>query len=218
MRLKGAIFDLDGTLLDSMGVWDQVDVEFLGRRGLPVPPDYMEAINPLGFRAAAEYTIARFGFPETPEELIAEWNELALEAYRTQVQLKPQAKELLEALRARGVKLAVATASQEELFRPALERAGVLSLFDAVTTLTEVGRGKGFPDIYWRAAEKLGLSPGECAVFEDIYAGVRAARDGGFMAVGVYEPFSQYEQEKIQAAADLYLMDFGELLGEVEKL
>ena len=87
-QYKGAIFDLDGTLLDSMRVWDDIDVAFLKKRGLEVPPDYQEAITPLGFLEAARYTIRRFGFPETPEELIQEWHQMAVDAYTYEVELK----------------------------------------------------------------------------------------------------------------------------------
>ncbi len=210
---RGAIFDLDGTLLDSMGIWSQIDEAFLGRRGIPVPPDYMDALAALGFRPAAEYTIRRFGFSESPEEIMAEWSAMAVEAYSTGVPLKPNGKEYLLYLKECGVKLAVATASQEELFVPALRHNGVYELFDAVTTLKEVSRGKGHPDIYWKAAEKLGLLPAECVVFEDIYAGVKGAKDGGFFAIGVDDPFSGYEKEKILEKADLFITNFSELIG-----
>ena len=96
---KGAIFDLDGTLLDSMGVWDQVDIDFLKKRNLPMPDDYKQKIAAMGFPEAARYTIERFGFSETPEMLLQEWREMAREAYALHVDLKPGAKEYLEKLK-----------------------------------------------------------------------------------------------------------------------
>ena len=104
-KIKGVIFDLDGTLLDSMRVWDDIDVAFLKKRGLEVPPDYQEAITPLGFLEAARYTIRRFGFPETPEELIQEWHQMAVDAYTYEVELKDGAAEYLRYLKEKGIRL-----------------------------------------------------------------------------------------------------------------
>ena len=211
---KGAIFDLDGTLLDSMEVWQNIDKEFFKKRGIKEPENYIETINPMGFRQAAEYTIKQFGLKETAEEIIKEWNEMSVEAYRTSVFIKPFVKEYLTCLKIQGIKTSVATASQEELFVPALKNSGVYEMFDAFTTLSEVNRGKGFPDIYIKAAEKIGLEPCDCVVFEDISAGIKGAKDGGFYTVGVYDPFSDFEKDKIIKLSDMYINDFGELLNK----
>lgn len=210
MQFQGAIFDLDGTLLDSMGVWEDIDRAFLGRRGIPVPPDYMDKVAALSFPAAAVYTIERFALPETPEALMEEWSGMARDAYAHSVPLKAGAGAYLEFLKRSGVKLAVATASSEELFIPALKRSGVYHLFDAFTTLKEVARGKGFPDIYLRAAEKLGLEPGVCAVFEDLAAGIAGAKAGGFWAVGVYDEHAAADRDRIIGMADAYLASLEE--------
>ena len=151
----GYLFDLDGTLLDSMGVWEQIDVDFLTRRNIPVPEDYAQAIAPMGFRRAAEYTIARFGFSQTPEEIMEEWHQMAVEQYAHHLSLKPGAKKYLEELKQQGKPLAVVTASYPELYQPALQRGGVLDLFDTIVTVNQVPRGKGFPDIYLEAAKRI---------------------------------------------------------------
>ena len=212
MQFQGAIFDLDGTLLDSMGVWEDIDRAFLGRRGIPVPPDYMDKVAALSFPAAAVYTIERFALQETPESLMEEWSDMARDAYAHRVPLKAGAGAYLERLKRNGVKLAVATASSEELFIPALKRNGVYHLFDAFTTLKEVARGKGFPDIYLLAAQRLGLAPARCIVFEDIYDGICGARDGGFFTCAVEDAASASMRAQIQAAADVYIRSFCQLL------
>mgnify|MGYP001239086038 CR=1 FL=1 len=106
---KGSIFDLDGTLLDSMGVWDQVDIDFLSKRGIDVPDDYMTKVAAMQFRQIAEYTIARFDLSDTPEELMDEWDHMARVMYSTVVEAKPYAREYLAQLKGSGAKLAVAT-------------------------------------------------------------------------------------------------------------
>lgn len=210
---KGAIFDLDGTLLDSMGVWRQIDQEFLAKRGLAVPMDYMEAISAMSFQKAAEYTISRFGFSEKPEELIGEWMDMAKEAYAHQVKLKEGAVFYLESLKKLGVKIAAATSCDPALFLPCLRNNGVLDLFDTVVTVEEVKRGKGFPDIYELAAERLGLNNEDCVVFEDIYQGVAGAKMGGFSTVGILDESSSFEWEKIRAEADKTVENYVEMEG-----
>ncbi len=212
MEFLGGIFDLDGTLLDSMGVWEQIDIDFLARRGFSVPEDYIKTITPMGFAAAAEYTIRRFHLNETPEDLIAEWKEMSIETYSSAIFLKPFAKEYLKHLKSSGVRLAVATASHEGLFVPALKNNGVYELFDAFVTVDEVPRGKGFPDVYEKAAERLSLLPEQCVVFEDIFAGIQGANAGNFLSVGVYEPRSKFEEEEIKRHSKFYIHDFKEAL------
>ncbi len=210
--LKGAIFDLDGTLLDSMWVWEQIDIDFLKKRGIDLPEDYVKKITPMGFEAAARYTIQRFGLKERPEDLIQEWYDMAVEFYKTRVGLKPGAVRYLEHLKANGVKIAAATSSDPQLFEPALIHNGIRDFFSSVVTVRDVSRGKGFPDIYLFAAGRLGESPCRCAVFEDIPEGILGARDGGFHTVGVYDSYSGHEKEQMISLADRYIYDYEELL------
>lgn len=212
MQKKGVIFDLDGTILDSMDIWKEIDVKFLGRRGLEVPDDYFRNIAPLGFDGAAAYTIERFGFPETPEQIIEEWYQMAVDAYAKEVELKPFAKEYLLFLKGQGVKLGIATSCETQMFLPALERNGILGLFESYTTVREVPRGKEFPDIYERQAEKMGLLPGECAVFEDILKAVQGANAGGFYTVGVFDLHSAYEWGEIKKQANKFIYSYEELI------
>lgn len=179
------IFDLDGTLLDSMHVWDDVDAAFLGKRNIPVPEDYGRIIAPMSFRETAEYTIARFHLPEEPETIMAEWNALAIEAYRWKVPLKPGALELLTALRQQGIPLGVCTALSPELYTPALEHHEILHWFDAIVTTDDVGAGKRFPQIYRKAADRLGVLPQTCLVLDDLPAAAEGAGAAGMTIWGV---------------------------------
>jgi HAD superfamily hydrolase (TIGR01509 family) len=210
-KIKGAIFDLDGTVLDSMWVWRQIDIDFLGRRGLAVPEGYMQDTAHMNFLDAACYTIERFGFHETPEEIMDEWRTMALEAYSTKVPLKPRVRELLERLERQGTKIAVATSADDVLYKAALEHNGVGEILSTVITARQVGRGKAFPDIYLAAADALELPPHECAVFEDILAGIRSAASAGFYTVAVYDSANESQWPEIKAAADMAITDFGEI-------
>nr|WP_300128233.1 HAD family phosphatase [uncultured Butyricicoccus sp.] len=211
-NFDGFIFDLDGTLLDSLWVWDEVDQTFLARRGLPVIPGYAQAIAHMGFFDAARYTIDRFNLNETPEQLTTEWYDLARAAYRDRVELKPYAETFLCQLYAQGKHLAAATSSELDLIMPCLERLGIVNLFENITTIGEVKHDKSQPDIYLLAAERLRLSPSQCVVFEDILCGIQSAKKAGFFTVAVEEAASASEQQKIIEITDCYIYSYSELL------
>ncbi|MBQ4530228.1 MAG: HAD family phosphatase [Lachnospiraceae bacterium] len=211
-EFKGAIFDLDGTILDSMWVWKQVDVNFLGKRGIEISADYVKAISALNLKTAAEYTKERFQLPETVEEIMQEWFQMAVKEYAEDVQLKSSVREYLAYLKAKEVKIAVATSSHEGLFLPCLENNEIYEFFDTIVTTMEVERGKEFPDVYEEAARRLGVKPSQCMVFEDILKGVKAAKEGGFYVVAVGEEHSQDEKEEIMEVADRYIEDFDEMM------
>lgn len=209
----GVIFDLDGTLIDSMGVWSQIDVDFLGKRGFEVPMDYMTAITPMGFEATADYTIKRFNLNETREDLIKEWHDMAIEAYSYYVKLKPGAKEYVEYLHKNGKIMAVATASDMRLVEPVLKNNNIFHYFQNITTVKEVNRGKGFPDIYDMIARKMNISTEKCIVFEDILAGIKGAKAGGYTTIGVYDVHSCENQEQLKNECNKYICDFKEMIG-----
>lgn len=211
-NIEGAVFDLDGTLLDSSWVWEKVDEKFLGDRGFQVPDDYVDEISPLGAERAAVYTIERFGLNEDKDDIVREWIEMAKKEYATEVLCKPYAKEFLEELHKLNIKMAVATSSDRELFMKTLEREGILKYFQKIVTVDEVERGKGYPDIYEEAARRIKVNPHKCLVFEDILAGVTGASLGEFNVVAVFDEKSKHNWEKIKSISKYSINDYKELL------
>ena len=206
---SAAIFDLDGTLLDSLGVWQDVDRAFFAARGIPLPEDYGRAMQGRSFRECAEYTVERFRLPESPEAVMEEWMRMTADEYAHTVALTRGARDYLRALRRAGVKLAVATANRRPVFEPCLERCGILELFDAVCTTGDIGdRGKGDGALFLRAAERLGVAPGRCAVFEDTLEGIRGARAAGMAAYAVRSSACEHCLCEIDALADGVIDDF----------
>lgn len=211
-NIEGAVFDLDGTLLDSSWVWEKVDEKFLGDRGFQVPDDYVDEISPLGAERAAVYTIERFGLNEDKDDIVREWIEMAKKEYATEVVCNPYAKEFLEELHKLNIKMAVATSSDRELFMKTLEREGILKYFQKIVTVDEVERGKGYPDIYEEAARRIKVNPHKCLVFEDILAGVTGASLGEFNVVAVFDEKSKHNWEKIKSISKYSINDYKELL------
>ena len=202
-NIRTVFFDLDGTLLDSMGVWTQIDVDFLSKRGLPMPEDYLEAIVPLGFRATAEYTIRRFQLSETPEALMQEWHGMAVDAYTHHVPLKKGARPLLNRMKEKGYRLAVASASSRELVMPCLKRNGILDFFDRIITVSEDGYGKNEPAFWTEAAGLLETEPKDCLLFDDAAAALLAAGEAGMTTVGVFDRQTP-GQDAVRSAGDFY--------------
>ncbi len=214
-EFTAAIFDLDGTLIDSMYVWNKVDQDFLTERGIEVTEEYTEAVRGMFFETAARYTIETYGLTESVEQIISIWLHMARYEYEHHVKLKPYAKEYLETLRKKGIRIGMATSSNPYLLEPCLASNGVLDYFDAVCYTSQVGRNKSFPDIYLFTAEKLGQKPENCVVFEDIPEGIDGARKAGMYTVAVYDKASESSLEYLKQTADRYIDSFSEMAGEL---
>ena len=209
---KAAIFDLDGTLADSLQVWGRIDLEFFELHGLTLPEDYHHAIKSMGFPQAAAYTKDRFALPHTEEEIIRQWMEMARNEYAERVALKDGAQEYLCALKNAGVKIGLATASGPELFEPLLKRHDVYDFFSAFVTTDRAGKDKTSPDVYLLCAKELGCKAEDCMVYEDLLIAMRTAKKAGMAVTGVYDPHWSAEQMLIEASADRYLHSFLEAL------
>lgn len=206
------IFDLDGTILDSTQVWAKVDMDFLGRRGIPVSKEYMQEIKTHTFESGSVYTKGKYNLPESTEEIMKEWYDAALEAYTDKVVLKPFAKDFIEQMHNKGFKIVSATSSDRALFEPCLRRNGIYDFFDAFTQTNEVPRGKKFPDVYIKAAEKAGCKVEECIVFEDVLSAAQGAKSGGFTVVAVYDEASADDWQDICRVADYNIKNYSELM------
>ncbi len=211
-KFKCAIFDLDGTCLDSMWLWEDVDRQFLTKRGIEVPNDYLEAIATMGFKSAAVYTIDRFGFNETPDELMEEWTKMALDRYATEVKPKKNVVNYLKILKKENIKIVAATASFREMFMPALDNCRMTELFDGFVTVGDVGKTKAFPDVYLKAAQIGGVKPCDCVVFEDVLEAVSTAKKAGFFTVAVKEKTAKRNEAIIKEISDIYIEEFGDFL------
>lgn len=210
--IKGAIFDLDGTLVDSMGVWTNVDIQYLQKRGIEVPPDLAEQIQALTFEDCARYFKKRFGLSETIEEIMDEWNKMAYDEYAHNVKLKPGVRDYLSYLKKKGIKIGLATSNIPELLHATLKNNDILHYFDSISTVSEVSRNKNFPDIFVLAAKKMDVEPSECVVFEDILPAILSAKSAGMKTVGVYDKHSEHDMEEIKKHADIFIYNFESLM------
>ena len=200
---RAALFDLDGTLLDSMGVWTRVDEVFFAARGMDVPQDYGRALAGKSYRESAEYTVARYFPNENWQDVVDEWTRLSEIEYAEHVRLKPGALGYLRMLKHAGVKLAVATALPPNLYRPCLEHLNVLELFDALCSTEHTGgRGKASGEVYLLAAQRLGAAPEDCAVFEDVLTGIQGAKRVGMRVYCVRDGHSAADFAAMEALAD----------------
>jgi len=210
-NIKAAIFDMDGTLIDSMGLWEKIDVDFLNIRGIELPSDLRGNIEHLSIIETAQYFKNRFNLPEEIEDIIKEWDNMAYEEYANNIKLKPGAEKFLKHLKNLGIKIALATSNSQLLLETALKNTGIYEYFDIISRTDEVQRGKSFPDIYLLTAQKLGVEPSECIVFEDILPAVMGAKEAGMKVVGVHDAYSDHQREIIMEKADHFIFEYEEL-------
>lgn len=209
MRVRYGIFDLDGTLLDSMYIWEHAADRLLAAHGKSAPAGLLETLRPMSLAQTAEYLNKTFGLGQSTLETMEEIKADVGGEYHRRVQLKPGVKDFLHGLRQRGARLCVATASEREHAAAALERLGVLTCFEAIFTCTEVGEGKTSPKVFLEAARGLGASgPEEATVFEDAAHAAQTAKEAGFHVVAVADPSAQGDEEELRRVCDLYLESF----------
>ena len=217
MKYKAVIFDLDGTLIDSMGIWLQVDKEYLEKRNIPVPDDLFKDV-PEGnsFNEICLYFKDKFQLPDSIEEIGNEWIEMVAEHYKTNIKLNDGAEELIKYLYDQNVKIAIGTSNTKYLAETVLKANGVLQYFDSIVAGCEEIKGKPYPDIFLKAAEELGIDPKNCLVIEDTIYGVRAAHNGGMDAFAIFDDNDTHDIEKLKSEADFYAENCWEILEKLD--
>ncbi len=206
--IDAVIFDLDGTLVDSMWMWKAIDIEFLKRYGYDCPENLQKDIEGMSFSETAVYFKERFKLPLTLDEIKAIWIEMSIDKYRHEVPLKPGISEFLPFLKERGIRMGIATSNAKEMVSAVLDSLDIHSYFDVVATACEVAAGKPAPDIYLKVAADLGVRPERCLVFEDVPAGILSGKRAGMCVVAVEDDFSLSMTEEKKKLADFYIKDY----------
>ena len=201
-KLRGIIFDVDGTLLDSMGMWSELDRFFLRENGIEPPDDISEIVKKMTVEASSAYFVERFHLDLTPEDVKNRVEELAAEAYRLHLPLKPGAKDFLAAAAEQGIPCAVASANYPALLDAAFRRLGIDGYFRTVLTPDEQLAGKHAPDLYLEAARQLGTDPAGTAVIEDALHAAETAKAAGFYTVGFRDAGSRKDWDALAAVCD----------------
>ncbi|MCD8300500.1 MAG: HAD family phosphatase [Clostridiales bacterium] len=209
--IEAVIFDLDGTLADSMWVWIDIDREFFATHNMDFPESLNREIEGLGFTETAEFFVEHFDLSETVDDLKNLWNDMAMEEYRTKVPLKPGAYGFLKYLKAHGIRTGMATSNSKELVETFLAAQGIEDMIDAITTVCEVSRGKPDPDVYLTTAARLGVAPDKCLVFEDIIMGIHAGHNAGMRVCAVDDEFAGKERDEKKQLAEYFITDFSDI-------
>ena len=211
-NIEALIFDLDGTMIDSMRVWKDIDDDYIEKYQLVVPEDFHEGMEGLSYTETAEYFLKVFPtLPKTVEELKNEWYEMALYKYSHEMELKEGLEELIREVRTYGVRIGIATSNDRGLVEACLVGMGVSELVDTISTSCEVKKGKPAPDVYLKAANDLGVSPEKCLVFEDVPMGIMAGKNAGMKVCAVDDWFSAAQIQRKKELADYYINNYCEI-------
>lgn len=213
-NIKGVIFDLDGTLIDSMWVWDQIDIEYLSEKNLEVPKNLNDEIGHLSFNQVAVYFKERFKLKDSLDEIKQRWSDMAYYHYSTDIKLKEGVVEFLKFLKESNIKIGLATSNSHDLLEVVLKNNNIYDYFDAITITDEVSVGKHEPDVYLLAAKKLNVSPSECLVFEDIVQAIKGAKKAEMKVVGVADSRNIDDRDEIISLTDKFINNFNEMIPE----
>ncbi|MEG2212674.1 MAG: HAD family phosphatase [Clostridiales bacterium] len=213
MKISGAIFDMDGTLVDSMPIWHNVAENYLRARQITPPAGLLEQFHTLSLEQMAICFHQQLGIADTPPEIVAQIYQMLDHGYRYTVPLKPGVEEFLTKLQQQGAPMAVATATDRPMVELVLKRLKIWGFFDFVLTCSEVGVGKVKPDIFEQALALLGTEKQQTPVFEDAYYAIATAKMAGFPVIAIADPTAIKDKEKIMALADIYVANYADFVG-----
>lgn len=212
---KAVIFDLDGSLVDSMWIWPEVDILFMEKYHLIPPTNFHKEIEGKSYTETAQYFLDTFpGLACSLDDVRHEWMEMTMELYRTKVLLKPGAAEFLEDMRERKVLLGIATSNARELVEAVLDALQIRDYFTSVRTSCEVAAGKPAPDVYLKVANDMKVEPKECLVFEDVPRGIEAGKNAGMTVCAVDDEFSKPDETEKKQLADYFIHDYYDIKNE----
>ena len=210
--IKFALFDVDGTLIDSMPVWSWSTTSYLEMKGVEVPDDLMKTIATLGYNNAIVYLKERFNIEESIDEIKRQVDEAVFAKYKYEIPAKNNTKEYLDYLKSIGMDCYIITAGLKKFFMPCLERHGYIDYFKELWTSEDFNMKKSDKNIYLEIAKKLGVNPEEIIFFDDSIHAISAAKNAGLKVVGIYDENSKNDKEEIISIVDKYILDFEELL------
>lgn len=211
-NIKGAIFDLDGTLVDSMWVWNKIDIDYLNSKGHSLPKNLNSEICHLSFTQTANYFKEKFNISDSINTILNDWNTLAYKYYSENIKLKDGVKEFLDKLKERNIKIALATSNSIPLLEACLKSNGIYDYFDSITTTDEVANGKNCPDVYLLAAKKINVAPKNCIVFEDILPAIKGAKAADMTVIAISDKNSENDLDDIINLSDKYIDSYFELI------
>lgn len=211
-QFKYSIFDLDGTLLDSMGAWHNLGRNYLLLKGVTPPENLNEILASMSMLESAEYFRQAFKINLNSEEIISGVKDLIADKYKNDLVLKPYVREYLQKLKDENVKMCIATATPLKMAKIALERNEIIDYFSFVASCDEVGVGKNKPDVFYMAANKLDADISEIAVYEDADFALITAKEAGFYTIGIYDESFKDKRKDIELISDIYIESFKELL------
>ena len=207
---------MDGTLINSTGLWHEIDKRFFAKRNMDLPKDYAQKIVHLGLKQAAIFTKKEYGIKEASDEIIKEWRQMAIDFYVNEVQLKDGALDLLKLFKENGLKLSIATANDAELYMPCIDRLGIASYFDFIDDVNTSQKGKEDGKIYLDLVEKMHSKPGNTLVLEDMPTCIKTAFDNGFVTIAVYDEASKKYDEEKRKYSHLFINSLEELKNALE--